>query len=98
TPGGNGVVLTAPRAQSSLHQKRKIVPTITRLVAPAIVAFTWMQVLPAQEKVPTHFSVNVDMVVLTFTVTDAKGRYVNGLKPEDLHIREDGVTQTMVAF
>jgi Ca-activated chloride channel family protein len=74
------------------------VPTITRLVAPAIVAFAWMQVLPSQEKVPTHFSVNVDMVVLTFTVTDAKGRYVNGLKPEDLQIREDGVTQTIVAF
>ena len=54
-------------------------PTITQLVAPAIVALTWTQPLPGQEKAPAHFSVNVDMVVLTFTVTDAKGRYVNGL-------------------
>jgi VWFA-related protein len=57
-----------------------------------------MQLLLAQEKAPTHFSVNVDMVVLTFTVTDAKGRYVNGLKPEDLHISEDGATQKIIAF
>jgi VWFA-related protein len=57
-----------------------------------------MQLLPAQEMPATHFSVNVDMVVLTFTVTDAKGRYVSGLKPEDLHIREDGVTQKIIAF
>jgi hypothetical protein len=47
------------------------VPTITQLAARAIVAFTWMQLLAAQEKAPTHFSVNVDMVVLTLTVTDA---------------------------
>jgi Ca-activated chloride channel homolog len=73
-------------------------PTITRLGRSATIALTWMQLLHAQEKPASHFSVNVDMVVLTFTVTDAKGRYVNGLKPEDLHIREEGVTQKIVAF
>jgi Ca-activated chloride channel homolog len=73
-------------------------PTITRLGRSATIALTWMQLLPGQEKPALHFSVNVDMVVLTFTVTDAKGRYVNGLKPEDLQIREDGVTQKIVAF
>ena len=71
-------------------------PTITQLGRSATIALTWMQLLPAQEM--PHFSVNVDMVVLTFTVTDAKGRYVSGLKPEDLHIREDGVTQKIIAF
>jgi Ca-activated chloride channel homolog len=74
------------------------VSTITQLIRSAIVALTSMHILPAQEKAPTHFSVNVDMVVLTFTVTDAKGRYVNGLKPEDLRIREDGISQKVVAF
>jgi Ca-activated chloride channel homolog len=74
------------------------VSTITQFTAPAFVALTLMQLLSGQEKAPTHFSVNVDMVVLTFTVTDAKGRYVNGLKPEEVHIREDGVTQKIVAF
>ena len=34
------------------------------------------------------FRVKVDMVVLSFTVTDNKGRYVNGLKPDGLqHLR-----------
>jgi Ca-activated chloride channel family protein len=73
-------------------------PTITQFGRSATIALTWIQLLPAQEKPATRFSVNVDMVVLTFTVADAKGRYVNGLKPEDLHIREDGVTQKIVAF
>ena len=73
-------------------------PTISQLAVSAIVAVTWMQLLPAQEKASSHFSVNVDMVVLTFTVTDSKGRYLNGLKPEDFRIREDGVSQKIVAF
>ena len=36
------------------------------------------------------FRVKVDMVVLAFTVTDSKNRYINGLKPSDLRILEDG--------
>ena len=32
---------------------------------------------------PDHFRVKVDMVVLSFTVTDSKGHYINGLKPSD---------------
>ena len=38
--------------------------------------------LLAQEPVPVFHS-KVDLVVLTFTVTDSKGKYVNGLKPSD---------------
>ena len=33
------------------------------------------------------------MVVLTFTITDSKGRYVTGLKPSDFRILEDGIVQ-----
>jgi len=44
------------------------------------------------------FHVDVDMVVLTFTVVGANGKHVKGLKPEDLSIREDGVRQKIVAF
>jgi Ca-activated chloride channel homolog len=57
-----------------------------------------MRILPAEEEPGVNFHVNVDMVVLTFTVTDGKGQYVRGLKPEDLRIREDGVDQRVVAF
>ena len=33
------------------------------------------------------------MVVLSFTVTDSKGKYINGLKPTDFRIFEDGILQ-----
>jgi hypothetical protein len=35
---------------------------------------------------PTVFKVKVDMVVLSFTVTDSHGKYINGLKPTDFRI------------
>lgn len=44
------------------------------------------------------FRVKVDMVVLGFTVTDNKGRYVNGLKPKDFRILEDGIVQKLATF
>jgi Ca-activated chloride channel family protein len=75
------------------------VPTSTRLTNAGILSLTCMQLIYAQKEASTHFHVNVDMVVLTFTVTDAaKGKYVSGLKPEDLRISEDGVTQKITAF
>lgn len=52
--------------------------------------------LRAQER-PT-FRVKVDMVVLTFTVTDSKGRYINGLKHTDFRIYEDGILQRINTF
>jgi VWFA-related protein len=38
------------------------------------------------------------MVVLSFTVTDSKGHYVNGLKPGDFKILEDGIQQKVNTF
>ncbi len=51
-----------------------------------------------QEKQGTVFKVKVDMVVLSFTVTDSKGHYINGLKPGDFRIFEDGIRQKMSSF
>jgi Ca-activated chloride channel family protein len=53
--------------------------------------------LLAQEPVPVFHS-KVDLVVLTFTVTDSKGKYVNGLKPSDFKITEDGIPQKLSTF
>lgn len=53
----------------------------------------WMY---AQER--PNFRVKVDMVVLSFTVTDNKGRYVNNLKPKDFKILEDGIQQKINTF
>ena len=47
---------------------------------------------------PTVFKVKVDMVVLSFTVTDSRGKYINGLKPSDFRIFEDGILQKMNTF
>lgn len=50
----------------------------------------------AQDR-PT-FRIKVDMVVLSFQVTDNKGHYVNGLKPKDFRILEDGIPQKIATF
>lgn len=55
--------------------------------------------LVAAETPPSdRFQVNVDMVVLTFAVTDSKGKYVNGLHSEDIRVQEDGAVQKIVSF
>ena len=53
--------------------------------------------LAAAQDRPT-FRIKVDMVVLIFTITDNKGHYVNGLKPSDFRILEDGITQKLSTF
>jgi len=52
----------------------------------------------AQETKTPVFRTKVDLVVLTFTVTDSKGRYVNGLKPGDFRILEDGIVEKISTF
>lgn len=52
--------------------------------------------LPAQQR-PT-FRANVDMVVLSYQITDSKNRYINGLKPNDFRIYEDGILQKISTF
>src|ERR1035437_5463092 len=44
------------------------------------------------------FRVKVDMVVLSFQVTDSKNHYINGLKPSDFRISEDGILQKIGTF
>src|SRR6185437_6290213 len=58
--------------------------------------FAVVAVAVAQDR-PT-FKVKVDMVVLSYQITDSKGHYVNGLKPKDFRILEDGITQKMNTF
>ncbi len=51
----------------------------------------------AQEPV-TVFKSKVDLVVMSFTVTDSKGKYVNGLKPADFKVTEDGIVEKLATF
>lgn len=52
----------------------------------------------AQDQPQTTFHVKVDMVVLSFTVTDQKGKYVNGLRPKDFRVYEDDIPQKIATF
>src|SRR5436190_3702532 len=51
-----------------------------------------------QEANRSLYRVDVDMVALTFTITDSKGKTVGGLRPEDIRILEDGVPQKIASF
>jgi len=74
----------------------RTVAATTVIGAGVAAAFTGAWLL-AQETVPT-FHAKVDLVVLTFTVTDSKGKYVNGLKPGDFRVTEDGIPQKVATF
>ena len=67
--------------------------SITTLAA--IMAGFWLH---AQEPDAAIFHVKVDMVVLGFTVTDQKNKYVNGLKPTDFKVFEDDIPQKLSTF
>ncbi len=54
--------------------------------------------LRAQDFQRPTFRVKVDMVVLSFQVTDSKNHYVNSLKPSDFRIYEDGILQKVSTF
>jgi Ca-activated chloride channel family protein len=51
----------------------------------------------AQEKMPV-FKSNINLVVLTFTVTDGHGHYINNLKPADFKVLEDGIPEKITTF
>ena len=54
--------------------------------------------LRAQNPQRPVFRVKVDMVVLSFQVTDSKNHYIKGLKPGDFRIYEDGILQKIATF
>jgi Ca-activated chloride channel family protein len=54
-------------------------------------------VLRAQDQRPI-FRADVNMVVLSFQITDSKNHYINGLKPSDFRIYEDGILQKISTF
>ena len=69
--------------------KRVVIFSAVALAATTLLL--WAQERPV-------FRVKVDMVVLSFTVTDNKNKYINNLKPKDFRIMEDGIQQKMATF
>ncbi|MFL6451051.1 MAG: VWA domain-containing protein [Bryobacteraceae bacterium] len=72
--------------------------TVRTLIGTALLLATAGLWLYAQEQDQTTFHVKVDMVVLSFAVTDTKGKYVNGLKPKDFKIYEDDINEKLSTF
>src|SRR5580700_2737917 len=52
----------------------------------------------AQESGAPRINVTVDLVQLNVAVTDNKGKYVTGLRPEDFVIAEDGIPESLATF
>lgn len=70
---------------------------VAALATACLLGLAMFTQMPAQEADPV-FRVDTNLVVLSFTVTDDKGRYVNGLKPSDFRILEDGIVQKIATF
>ena len=69
---------------------------VTALLTLAVLgAGLWMR---ADQGDQTTFHVKVDLVVLSFTVVDNKGKYVNGLKPKDFKVYEDDIGEKLNTF
>ena len=64
----------------------------------AIAASIGSQPVRGQAEKKPVFRANVDMVVLTFSVTNEKDKYISGLIPSNLRILEDGVPQRIATF
>jgi len=78
-----------------MRGKRVVRVAVVAGLAAAGGAGVW---LFAQEAPTPVFKSRVDLVVLSFTVTDNKGKYVNGLKPSDFKVTEDGIQQKLATF
>ena len=73
----------------------KLTPTVRLFVCPAILLAAAASYSATKSPL---FRVNVDVVQLSFTATDSSGRYVKGLRPEDITVLEDGAPQTVLSL
>jgi Ca-activated chloride channel homolog len=55
-------------------------------------------VAAARQNSPPHINISVDLVQLNAAVTDSKGNYITGLRPQDFEITEDGIPETIAMF
>ena len=71
----------------------------------ASLGFWWLLCLllggepqPLAQNDPSRLQVNVDLVQLSVAVTDRKGNYISGLRPEDFVITEDKIPEKISNF
>src|SRR5215475_4958432 len=66
--------------------------------APALLALVLAAGLMLSAADSALYRVNVNLLALTFSVSDTAGRPIGGLTPADVRIFEDGVQQNIAAF
>jgi Ca-activated chloride channel family protein len=71
---------------------------LTALVLIGGAAWLGPPAVHAQDDDRPTFRVKVDMVVLPFTVTDNKGRFITTLRASDFRVLEDGIVQKVNTF
>lgn len=80
----------------------KKIPGLSLIAIFAAAYFAAMSPAPvsaqSEQQSDPVFRVDTNLVVLSFTVTDDRGRYINGLKPSDFRILEDGIVQNIATF
>jgi Ca-activated chloride channel family protein len=74
---------------------RTLLKISATVASAALVTCFWLR---AEDQEQTTFHVKVDMVVLSFTIIDNKGKYVNGLRPKDFRVYEDDILQKPSTF
>jgi VWFA-related protein len=73
--------------------------TFASLAVCAVLVFTLAIVpRPVAQDETSRFRVNVVLVQLNVAVTDSKGNYVSGLRPEDFAISEDNIPEKIANF
>ena len=73
----------------------------TALAIYGLVPYLLLQPAATQTQQPedaTHLRMNVVLVQLNIAVTDSKGNYVTGLRPEDFVVTEDKIPQKISTF
>lgn len=73
-------------------------PVISGIAVSACAFALWLLSGRLQAQNSPTFKAKVDLVVLSFTVETSHGDYVNGLKPADFRILEDGISQKISTF
>jgi len=68
------------------------------IILGCVLGFTWGPATCVAQQNEADIHVTVDMVQLSVAVTDSKGKYVTGLRPEDFIITEDGIQQKLATF
>src|SRR5271154_6824504 len=71
--------------------------SVTVVLVVALSAFVGTSPV-AQESGPPRINVTVDLVQLNVAVTDSKGKYVTGLRPQDFIIAEDGIPEDIATY